>query len=362
MLPSAGSPSILSVLGEAEGQLRPGTARQSIVDCAVYLDGVRLPGLAGYADALQKVRELGQAHQSAFVWLGLHEPDPQQMGDVAETFGLHPLAVEDAVHAHQRPKVERYDDSLFMILKTVHFVPHESVESARKIVETGDIAVFIGRGFIVAVRHGDHTALTGLRHELEVERTQLAVGPYGVLRAITQHVVDTYLTVSRLIGVDIDVVEEATFAPGVRTLIEPIYLLKRDVLELRRSVGPLTEALERITTNYRDLLGVEAQRYMRDVLSHQQQAAEQIFSYDEMLTSLVHAALARVELQQNLDMRKISAWVAIAAVPTMIAGIYGMNFDVMPELHWVWGYPAVLAVMATACGSLYCTFRHNNWL
>ena len=362
MSTDAGPKSILSVLGGIPDSTEPAPPRQAVVDCAVYLDGDRLPGSFDCETAFRRVRELERSDQSAFVWLGLHEPDRRQMDAVAATFGLHPLAVEDAVQPHQRPKVERYDDSLFVILKTVHYVPHESVDSARKIVETGDISIFVGRGFLVAVRHGDHTALTGLRHDLESERSHLALGPYGVLRAITQHVVDTYLDVGNLIGLDIDVVEAATFSPRARTEIEPIYLIKRDVLELRRSVGPLTDALTRITTDYGDLLSAEAQHYMRDVLSHQTQAADQILGYDEMLTSLVQAALARVELQQNLDMRKISAWVAIAAVPTMIAGIYGMNFDVMPELHWIWGYPAVLTVMATVCGFLYYTFRRNSWL
>ncbi len=277
--------------------------------------------------------------QKAFVWIGLHEPDEHQMQAVAEVFGLHPLAVEDAVHAHQRPKVERYDDTLFLVLKTVTYVPHESVALAREIVETGEIMVFVGSDFVVTVRHGDHTGLAGLRKHLEEEHQHLSLGPYAVMHAIADHVVDTYRDVSELMESDIDAIESETFSPPLKkTDIEPIYLLKREVVELRRAVSPLTVALARFNPpEFKDLMTKEVLRYMRDVLDHQTQAADRIASYDEMLSSLVQAALAKVGMQQNVDMRKISAWVAIAAVPTMIAGIYGMNFEHMPELSWTWG-------------------------
>jgi magnesium transporter len=160
---------------------------------------------------------------------------------------------------------------------------------------------------------------------------------------------------------DIDSIEEEAFTPGHKTDVEPIYLLKREVVELRRAVGPLSVAFGRIRDN-KDLVSKEVLRYMRDVADHQAQAADQITSYDEMLSSLVHAALARVAMQQNVDMRKISAWVAIAAVPTALAGIYGMNFSNMPGLEWRWGYPAVLAVMVGVCVLLYRALRSNRWL
>lgn len=335
---------------------------RATVDCAIYIDGERLPGKYTPPAALAKVHELQEDGQRAFLWLGLHEPDEHQMGAVADTFALHPIAVEDAVHAHQRPKVERFDDSLFLVLKTVKFVPHESVALARQIVETGEIMVFVGADFVVTVRHGDHTGLAGLRHDLEKEKTQLALGPFAVMHAIAEHVVDTYLDLTRLMECDIDAVEEETFSPDTNTEIEHIYLLKREVVELRRAVEPLTVALHEIDTEHQDLMSKEVHRYMSDVLSQQTQAADRIASYDELLSSLVQAALARVGMQQNADMRKISAWVGIAAVPTMIAGIYGMNFENMPELTWRWGYPAVLLLMVTACGFLYVTFRRNHWL
>ncbi|MCI4674935.1 magnesium/cobalt transporter CorA [Candidatus Mycolicibacterium alkanivorans] len=335
---------------------------RATVDCAIYVEGARLPGKYTHAAALAKVHELEVEGQKAFVWIGLHEPDEFQMQAVAEVFGLHPLAVEDAVQAHQRPKVERYDDTLFLVLKTVIYVPHESVALAHEIVETGEIMVFVGRDFVVTVRHGDHTGLAGLRRHLESEHQQLALGPYAVMHAIADHVVDTYREVSELMEGDIDAIESETFSPLSQTDIEPIYMLKREVVELRRAVSPLTVALARFNTDYKDLLTKELLRYMRDVLDHQTQAADRIASYDEMLSSLVQAALAKVGMQQSTDMRKITAWAAMAAVPTMIAGIYGMNFENMPELQWEWGYPLALLGMASICGFLYRTFRRNHWL
>ncbi|TGD88013.1 magnesium/cobalt transporter CorA [Mycolicibacterium sp. CH28] len=335
---------------------------RAMVDCAIYVEGQRLPGKYTHAAALAKVHELETQGQTAFVWLGLHEPDEHQMESVAQTFNLHPIAVEDAVHAHQRPKVERYDDALFLVLKTVKYVAHESVAQARQIVETGEIMVFVGADYVVTVRHGDHTGLAGLRQHLETEHIQLALGPYAVMHGIAEHVVESYLEVAQLMECDIDTIEEEAFSPDLKTDIAQIYMLKREVVEMRRAVNPLTAALQKITTDHKDLMTKEVTRYMRDVLSLQSQAGDQISSYDELLSSLVQAELAKVGLQQNLDMRKISAWVAIAAVPTMIAGIYGMNFDNMPELHWQWGYPLVLSLMASVCGFLYFNFRRNHWL
>ncbi|MGK2882899.1 MAG: magnesium/cobalt transporter CorA [Mycobacterium sp.] len=349
---------------------------RAMVDCAIYVDGERLPGKYTHAAALAKVRELtkgrelsngdqGQAEgvgkRSAFVWLGLHEPDDHQMAAIADIFDLHPLAVEDAVHAHQRPKLERYDDTLFLVLKTVKYVPHESVALAREIVETGEIMVFVARDFVVTVRHGDHTGLSGVRKQLEADVEHLKRGPFAVMHAIADHVVDSYRDVTQLMECDIDSIEEEAFSTRSSTDIAQIYMLKREVVELRRAVSPLSVAFGRLP-DHKDLIGKEVLRYMRDVLDHQAQAADQISSYDEMLSSLVQAALAKVGMQQNTDMRKISSWVAIVSVPTMLAGIYGMNFENMPELSWKWGYFAVLSVMMISSLLLYRTFRRNHWL
>jgi magnesium transporter len=335
---------------------------RAMVDCGVYVDGKRLPGKYTHAAALNRVRELEAKGETAFVWIGLHEPDHHQMQAVADVFGLHELAVEDAVCAHQRPKLERYDKTLFMVLKTVNYVPHESIANAREIVETGEIMIFVGADFVVTVRHGEHSGLAGVRKQMDASPERMALGPYAILHAIADHVVDSYLDITDLVETDIDAIEENVFSPRQQTNIDHIYMLKREVVELRRSVGPLTLALQRLGTDHNELVNIEIRRYLRDVLDHNIQASDRIASYDDMLSSLVQAALAKVAMEQNVDMRKISAWVAIAAVPTMIAGIYGMNFDHMPELHWAWGYYFVLVLMVAVCTLLYRTFRHNHWL
>ncbi len=340
----------------------PNPSNDALVDCAVYAEGHRLPGKFTYPAALSKVQEIELLGHEAFVWVGLREPDQTQMQDVADVFGLHPLAVEDAVCAHQRPKLERYDETLFLVLKTVTYVPHESVVMARQIVETGEIMIFVGRNFVVTVRHGEHGGLSEVRKRMDAKPEQLRLGPYAVLHAIADDVVDHYLEVSNLMESDIDSIEEVAFAPGRKLDVEPIYLLKREVVELRRCVSPLSVAFHRIQVENKDVLSKEVRRYLRDVADHQSQAADQIASYDDMLNSLIQAALARVGMQQSNDMRKMAAWAAILAVPTMVAAIYGMNFHFMPELNWTGGYPAVIAGMTLVCLVLYWQFRNRNWL
>ena len=335
---------------------------QPLVDCGVYIAGQRMAGKCSYAEALHKVREIELGGQEAFVWIGLHEPDESHMQEVADVFDLHPLAVEDAVHAHQRPKLERYDDTLVLVLKTVNYVPHESVVLAREIVETGEVMIFVGKDFVVTVRHGEHGGLADVRKRMDNAPEHLALGPFAVMHAIADYVVDHYLGVTSLMETDIDAIEEVAFSPGRTLDVEPIYLLKREVVELRRCVAPLSGAFAKMQTENKDVISKEVRRYLRDVADHQTEAAEQISSYDDMLNSLVQAALARVGMQQNSDMRKISAWAGIVAVPTMVAGIYGMNFKFMPELDEHWGYPTVVSIMLVFCVFLYFAFRKQGWL
>lgn len=284
------------------------------------------------------------------------------MDGVAECYGLHELMVEDAVHAHQRPKLERYDDVLFLVLRTISYVEHESVTTANEIVESGEIMVFLGRDFVITVRHGEHSGLSGVRRTLEKNPEQLALGPSAVLHAVADHVVDEYLEVTGSIERDVDAMEEEVFSPHHHVPIENIYLLKREVVELRRSVTPLSTPLNQLAQSSENPVPKAVRRYLRDVQDHHTLVAERVAEFDEVLSSLVDAALARVTMQQNMDMRKISAWVAIAALPTMVAGIYGMNFDNIPELHWKYGYYMVVAVVAVACVGLFATFRKNDWL
>ncbi|HEV2778799.1 MAG TPA: magnesium/cobalt transporter CorA [Actinophytocola sp.] len=329
-----------------------------VVDCAVYVEGKRLPGRWTHTDAVAEVRRRCEG----FVWIGLFEPDDEQIQGIAETFGLHELAVEDAVCAHQRPKLERYDDILFMVLKTVRYIEHESPTTANEIVETGEIMAFLGRDFIVTVRHGQHSGLHGLRAELEADPERLASGPAAVLHAIADRVVDSYLAVTESIEEDIDEIESMVFAPNSPIGAEQMYLMKREVLELRRSVTPLANPLRRLAEGYSPLVPDEVRSYFRDVDDHLTTVSEHIASFDELLTTLVDATLAKITLQQSNDMRKITSWAAIIAVPTMVVGVYGMNFDFMPELRWKFGYPAVLALIVVACVILYRTFRRNRWL
>ncbi|MFR9729873.1 magnesium and cobalt transport protein CorA [Saccharopolyspora sp. MS10] len=344
--------------GIARAVAAPTPSPAYVIDCGVYVDGVRLPGTWSHSAAIEEVRARG----TGFVWIGLHEPDEGQLNVLAETFGLHELAVEDAVHAHQRPKLERYDDTLFMVLKTVRYIANEKLTANSEIVESGELMAFVGREFVITVRHGRHASLGQVRAQLELDPEQLRLGPAAVLHGIADHVVDTYLEVTEAIQDDIDEMEAAVFAPRTRLEAEQIYLMKREVLELRRAVMPLAKPLQRLSEGYTPLVPEEVRSYFRNVEDHLTTVSERVASFDELLTTLVDATLAKITLQQNTDMRKISAWVAIVSTPTMIAGIYGMNFDVMPELGWKFGYPATLLVMLGACVTLFKIFRRNKWL
>jgi len=331
----------------------------SVVNCVTYQDGARVPAGGDVADALRRVRGRG----GGFVWLGLHEPTDDEFAGIAQLFALHPLAVEDAVEAHQRPKLERYDDTLFAVFKTVCYIGHEERTSTSEVVDTGEIMVFTGHDFVITVRHGRHGSLGPLREELESDAEQLTKGPAVVLHAIADHVVDDYLSVIDSVQEDIDEVETDVFAEnGARADPGRIYQLKRELLELKRAVVPLSRPLEELATVPIRVVAPEIQAYFRDVTDHLLRVKEQLFAFDELLNSILQAHLAQVTVAQNEDMRKITAWAAIIAVPTMVCGVYGMNFEHMPELRWTFGYPLVLAVISVACVVLYRGFRRNGWL
>ncbi|MDT0346736.1 magnesium and cobalt transport protein CorA [Streptomyces litchfieldiae] len=333
----------------------------AVVNCAVYRDGVRQEGKRGAEEAIGYVR---RRPGRGFVWIGLHEPSEEEFSVVAELFGLHPLAVEDAVHAHQRPKLERYDDTLFTVLKTVRYVEHDRLTATSEVVETGEIMVFTGRDFVVTVRHGGHGSLGPLREDLEAQPDHLAKGPSAVLHAIADHVVDHYLDVAAAVRDDIDEVEEAVFAESRGRGGDPgqIYQLKRELMELKRAVAPLDRPLQQLSEHPLPMVDPDIRRYFRDVADHLTRVSDQVTGYDSLIDSILQANLAQVTVTQNEDMRKITAWAAIIAVPTMVCGVYGMNFDHMPELRWTFGYPLVLCVIATACLLLHRGFRRNGWL
>jgi magnesium transporter len=341
---------------------RPASAAEiglldAAVDWALYRDGSR-EHAADFSAAVVAARE-----GRGFVWLGLHDPTPTQLEQLGEVFNLHPLALEDASTARQRPKLERYDDVVFLALRTLAYVEHEDRhDEGGDIVETGAVMVFLGEHFVVTVRHGRHASMTGLRRRLEEVPGQLALGPSAVLHAVADKVVDDYLAVTDAVLEDIEEIENKVFAPRANTEIARIYQLKRDVIEMKRTVGPLAMPLHELAERPRRLVHPEIREYFRDVEDHLSRVREQVASFDELLTSILQAGLARLTVAENVDMRKISAWVAIAAVPTMIAGIYGMNFQYMPELQQAWGYPAALGLMFGICGTLYRGFKRNGWM
>ncbi|AJC56137.1 magnesium and cobalt transport protein CorA [Streptomyces sp. 769] len=347
----------------------PACANSAIVDCGVYRDGQRVRGHLAPGEAIAGVRDEG-----GFVWIGLHEPTEAEFAGIAQEFGLHPLAVEDAVHAHQRPKLERYDDTLFTVFKTVHYVEHAELTSTSEVVETGEVMCFTGPNFIVTVRHGGQGSLRALRHRLQEDQERLAKGPSAVLHAIADQVVDGYMAVAGAVQDDIDEVEIDVFSSGTNGKgaggkgaakggdAGRIYQLKREVLEFKRAVSPLLRPMQLLSERPMRLVDSDIQKYFRDVADHLARVNEQVLSFDDLLNSILQANLAQAAVAQNEDMRKITAWAAIFAVPTMIAGIYGMNFTYMPELHWKYGYPAMMLVTVTICLGIHRGFKRNGWL
>ncbi|MGI5407131.1 magnesium/cobalt transporter CorA [Streptomyces chartreusis] len=331
-----------------------------IVDCAIYRDGRRTEGPADFSDAL----DLCRLQDDAFVWIGLYEPTETEFDKVTEEFGLHPLAVEDALNAHQRPKLEVYDDSLFMVLKPVGYEPKSDI------VSSGEVMVFIGDSFVVTVRHGEEAPLGVVRERLEHEPEMLRHGPTAVLYTIADAVVDHYVEVAGELGTDLAELEAEVFSPtagGSRHTASRIYAFKRQIMEFRRATGPLAQPVSRLAGT--GLIGArvlfvhdKAQPFFRDVSDHLTRVNEAVEGLDRLVSDVLSAHLAQMSVRQNDDMRKISAWAAMAAVPTMIAGIYGMNFEHMPELHWTGSYPVLILAMAAVEVLLYRLFKRRGWL
>ncbi|MFF3488697.1 magnesium and cobalt transport protein CorA [Streptomyces sp. NPDC002701] len=331
---------------------------EAVVDCAVYENGARIPGQIALPTILDRI----DPDAGRFAWIGLYEPTAAQLQQVADAFDLHPLAVEDAVHAHQRPKLERYGDTLFLVLKTIVYVDHEQVTASSEIVDTGEIMVFAGPGFAITVRHGSAPPLEEVRRRLEADAHQLGHGPAAVLHAVADMVVDRYLEVADAFAGDIDTLEAEVFSPDHPVDAARIYQLKRELLEFKRAVKPLTPALQRLSEGSLPHVPAKVAAYFRDVADHHQRANEQITAFDELVSGILTASISQLGVQQNADMRRVSAFAALIAVPTMAVGVYGMNFDHMPELTWRYGYPAVLTVIVTVCALIYRALRRNKWL
>jgi magnesium transporter len=321
-----------------------------IVDLAVYERGRRQPGELELEQAYEACRRDG-----AFVWLGMFSPTEEEFDSVRREFDLHELAVEDALKAHQRPKLEVYGDSLFVVLKTARW--DESDER----IELGEIMVFVGDGFLISVRHGE-TALHDVRLRLELRPDLLSHGPSAALHAIVDRVVDDYEPVVDHLDTAIREAEADVFSESRSNPAERIYRLKRAVLDMDAAVRPLQEAVDQVAQGRHELIDSELHSYFRDVDDHLRRLNGRVQSFRELLTNVLAANLTQVSVRQNEDVRKISAWAAIVAVPTMIAGIYGMNFEHMPELGWRFGYPAVLLLIAAVCFFLWRKFRRAGWL
>ncbi len=326
-----------------------------IVDCAIYRDGRRTEGPEDLSAALDEARAEG----NSFLWLGMHEPTQEEFDRVSSQFGLHPLAVEDALKAHQRPKLEVYDDSLFVVLKPVAY------DDAADTVTASELMLFVGDSFVVTVRHGEASPLRTVRVRLEHQPKVLRHGPTAVLYAVSDAVVDHYIEVAAELQVDLEELEAEVFAPvrgDTRNTAAAIYAFKREILEFRRATGPLAEPMARLQNPGVPFVHEKARPFFRDVDDHLTRANESVEGLDRLLSDILSAHLAQMGVRQNDDMRKISSWAALAAVPTLIAGIYGMNFEHMPELRWSLGYPAILLVMASLEVWLYRMFKRRGWL
>ncbi|CAN5714302.1 magnesium and cobalt transport protein CorA [soil metagenome] len=328
-----------------------------IIGSGAYRDGARLQDDPN-RDGRQDFDELAEAcgASSDFAWVGLFEPSDSELEAAGRAFGIHELALEDAEQQHERPKVDVFGDTLTIVLRPARYI--DSIET----VEFGQITLLASPRHLLVVRHGDAVPLTDLRARMEAKPEWLAQGPGAIVHAIIDEVVEAYAPVQNGIADDIDEVEQIVFSSDRQSPTQRIYDLKREVLEFAKAAIPLADVLGKLKVLDHPVLNPELRRYFADTNDDVRHVVDQISTDRELLTSALEANLTQVSVRQNEDMRKISAWVAILAVPTGIAGIYGMNFDHMPELRSRYGYYVVMGVIATACFLLYRTFKKSGWL
>ena len=342
------------------------TTRSRIVDSAVYVDGQRVASPATLTETFQVLRH----HPDGMAWIGLYRPEEHEVQSLASEFSLHSLAVEDAIHAHQRPKIERYDDTLFVVLRPARYL--DEIEE----VEFGEVHVFVGPRFVLTVRHSEAPEFSSVRHRLEREPDLLRRGPEAVLYAVLDKVVDGYYPVVAGLGNDIDEIEAEVFS-GDPKVSRRIYDLSREVADFQRASRPLTGMIEALSAGFvKYCVDAELQRYLRDVEDHLTQIIERVDEFRQALRDMLTVNATLVAQQQNEEMRtlseasnlqneevkKISAWAAILFAPTLIGTVYGMNFKHMPELGWAHGYPLALFLMVMTCFVLYTIFKRRNWL
>jgi magnesium transporter len=344
----------------------PEPATDSVVQAALYRDGVRVSTPASLADTFRELRE----QPSGMAWIGLARPTEAELLSLAAEFDLHPLAVEDAMEAHQRPKLERYGETLFVVLSAARYL------DAAEEVYFGELHVFVGPDFVITVRHGAAPDLSAVRRRMEDSPELLKLGPEAVLYAILDSVVDGYVPVVSGVQNDIDEIETEVFR-GDPEVSRRIYELSREMVEFQRATRPLVGMLHGLMAGFAKYgTEEELQRYLRDVADHVTHTSERVDGFRQALTDILTVnatlvtqqqnaemrALAEAGFEQNEEIKKISSWAAILFAPTLVGTIYGMNFDRMPELHWVLGYPFAIVLMAVVCTSLYVIFKRKDWL
>jgi magnesium transporter len=324
---------------------------KGVVASVAYANGRRL-GEVAIPDISEVLAQPGR-----FVWIGLHDPDDEVLKEVQQEFSLHDLAIEDAARAHQRPKLERYGDSLFVVLRTAH------LDRPTGAIEFGETHLFVGANYVVSIRHGASLPYVEVRARCEASPDLLAKGPVFVLYALMDFIVDQYFPLVDSFEDRLEELEDDIFQQTLtRQTTERIYQLKRNLLEVKRAVAPLVDMCNRLVRTDSALIPEDARVYFRDVYDHTIRINEMIDTLRELLTTALEANLSLISVSQNEAMKRLAGWAAIIAVPTMIAGIYGMNFKFMPELDWVLGYPVAMGTMLAACGFLYYRFKRSGWL
>ena len=321
----------------------------SVVAAYIYKDGVRTREVSLDKDDALTTKP------GEFVWIGLFEPSRAEMDRLKTRFKLHPLAVEDALNAHQRPKVEIYGRELFVVARTAQLVDAQ--------IAYGETAIFVGQGHLITVRHGSARAHSELRAQLEASPALLAKGSDYVLHAVLDFVVDGYLPIIQALEDEVLDIERRTLETFLsHAEVKRLFHVRRDLIRFKRVLSPMAEVCGRLEHLDTPCLDDDVRPYFRDVLDHTQKVEGMVDALREVITSVFEAASLLEQQRQSAITRKLAAWAAILAVPTAVAGIYGMNFQHMPELSWVWGYPAVMVGIAGVIGYLYWRFKRNGWL